>query len=251
MTTILWKRAIVVGASSGIGEAIARRLAAGGCQTALVARRASELNVLRDALNGEAGSDVAYAYPHDVTNTEEVAALFARITQELGGLDLIVYASGLMPAVGPQEYSTEKDASMIEVNVTGAVAWLNEAASRFGKAKAGTIVGISSVAGERGRTTSPVYGATKAFLNTYLEALRNRIARHGVKVVTVKPGPVKTPMTQGLGKMPFMISVDEAADTILAAAAQGVDVVFVPGKWRLIMTIIRAIPSPIFRYLNI
>ena len=251
MPTIPWKRAIVVGASSGIGEAIARRLTAAGCRTALVARRETELNALRDALNAETGGVVAFAYPHDVTNIHDVKALFAQITQELGGLDLIVYASGVMPSVGPSEYDIEKDSQMITVNVTGAVAWLSEAAARFGKAKAGTIVGISSVAGDRGRTTSPVYGATKAFLNTYLEALRNRVARYGVKVVTVKPGPVKTPMTQGLGKMPFMISVDEAADTILAAAADGAHTVYVPQKWRTIMAVIKAIPSPIFRRLNI
>ncbi|BDI32376.1 short-chain dehydrogenase [Capsulimonas corticalis] len=251
MPTLPWKRAIVVGASSGMGEVIARRLAASGCKTALIARRESELNALRDALNAENEAPIAFAYPHDVAHTHEVNALFARITQDLGGLDLIVYASGVMPPVGPQEYDIEKDALMIEVNVTGAVAWLNEAAARFGKAKSGTIVGISSVAGDRGRTTGPVYGASKAFLNTYLEALRNRVARHGVKVVTVKPGPVKTPMTQGLGKLPFIISADEAADTILAAAALGVHTVYVPQKWRTIMAVIRAIPSPIFRYLNI
>ena len=89
-----------------------------------------------------------------------------------------------MPRVGPEEYDTEADAETIAANFTGAVAWLNEAAPRFAKAGAGTIVGISSVAGDRGRRGNPVYGATKAALNAYLESLRNRIEYKGAFVVT-------------------------------------------------------------------
>lgn len=232
-----WKRAIVVGASSGIGEAVARELLAGGTQVACVSRRGT-------APEGGLG------FAHDVHDIESVPALFAEITQRLGGLDLIVYASGVMPAVAPDEYSTDKDADIIAVNLTGAIAWLNPAAVRFEKARAGTIVGISSVAGDRGRRGNPVYGATKAALNAYLESLRNRIERAGAFVVTVKPGPVQTPMTAGL-KMPGMIAAEQAAHEILTAAKDKVRTAYVPGKWRLIMTVIRAIPAPLFKYLNI
>lgn len=241
MTT--WKRAIIVGASSGIGEALARALAADGSEVALVARREDKLRVLAGELN-------ARFYVHDVTDTGSVPALFSRITHEIGGLDLIIYAAGVMPSVGPEEYSTEKDAGTIAANFTGAVAWLNEAAPRFETAKHGTIVGISSVAGDRGRRGNPVYGATKAAFNAYLESLRNRTERKGVSVVTIKPGPVKTPMTEGV-KMPGMIEAGQAAAEILAAAKDKARVAYVPAKWKPIMAVIRAIPAPIFKYLNI
>ena len=232
-----WKRAIVVGASSGIGEAVAHQLLEAGTHVACVSRRGT-------APEGGVG------YAHDVHDTQSVPALFEQITQALGGLDLIVYASGIMPAVAPNEYDTAKDADQVAVNLTGAIAWLNPAAARFEKAKAGTIVGISSVAGDRGRRGNPVYGATKAALNAYLESLRNRIERTGAFVVTVKPGPVDTPMTAGLS-VPGMIPVDQAAREILAAAKDKQRVVYVPGKWRVIMTVIKAIPAPVFKYLNI
>lgn len=246
-----WKRAIVVGASSGIGEAIARKLVGGGIATALVARRETELQALASELNEQVGSQLATAYAHDVTKIEEAPALFAKITKDLGGLDLIIYAAGVMPAVGVDEFDTEKDALIFDVNVKGAMSWLNLAAERFGKQKAGTIVGISSVAGDRGRRGQPAYCASKAALDTYLESLRNRVARRGVDVVTIKPGPVKTPMTAGLGKLPLLIEADDAANQILSAAGSGVVVAYVPGIWRPIMRVIRAIPSQLFRFLSI
>ena len=245
-----WKRAIVVGASSGIGEALARALAADGSRVALVARREDKLRALAQTLNEKAGEGLALTYAHDVTNAQAVPALFQTITQDLGGLDLIVYAAGIMPRVGHEEYDTVADAETIAANFTGAVAWLNEAAPRFAKAGTGTIVGISSVAGDRGRRGNPVYGATKAAFNTYLESLRNRIEYKGAFVVTVKPGPVDTPMTRGL-KMPGMISPEQAAAEILLAAKDKVRVAYVPAKWKPIMAVIRAIPAPIFKWLNI
>jgi len=241
-----WKRAIIVGASSGMGEALARALLADGCRVALVARRGERLRTLAR----EAGGDEALVYAHDVTDTPAVPALFDRIAHDLGGLDLIIYAAGIMPHVSPDEYDSAKDAGIIAANFTGAVSWLNEAARRFEKAGEGTIVGISSVAGDRGRRGNPVYGATKAALNAYLESLRNRIERSGAFVVTIKPGPVDTPMTHGL-KAPGMISSERAAAEILVAAKDKTRVAYVPAKWKPIMGVIRAIPPGIFKYLNI
>ena len=246
----VWKRAIVVGASSGIGEALARALTADGCRVALVARREDKLCALALSLNDTDQENLVLTYSHDVTKLETVAPLFSQITQDLGGLDLIIYAAGIMPRIGPNEYDTERDAETIAANFTGAVAWLNEAAARFGTAGSGTIIGISSVAGDRGRRGNVVYGATKAALNAYLESLRNRIERRGAVVVTIKPGPVSTPMTSGL-KMPGMISSERAAAEILLAAKEKVRVAYVPAKWKPIMAVIRIIPSPIFKWLNI
>ena len=255
-----WQRAIIVGASSGIGAELARELAGGGCRVALVARRQAELAQVAESVSALADrsdpTDPAdspkpsstthhspLTYTHDVTCYEAVPDLFQTICRDLGGLDLIIYSAGFLPRVGPEEYNFEKDRVALEVNLMGAVAWLNQAADRFGRAGVGTIVGISSVAGERGRRGNPVYNASKAGLNTYLEALRMRLEPKGVTVLTAKPGAVTTPMIEGLGKQPLMIHPQEAASRILDAARDRRAVAFIPPKWRPIMFIIRNLPA--------
>src|SRR5690606_700639 len=107
------------------------------------------------------------------------------------------------------------DRKMVEVNLLGAIAWLNQAALRFERAGQGQIVGIGSIAGDRGRVGSPVYNTSKAALHTYLESLRNRLTRHGVNVLTVKPGYVDTVLLAENAKNPFwVISPQQAADQI-------------------------------------
>jgi short-subunit dehydrogenase len=249
---MIWKNAIIVGASSGIGAEIARQMSAQGCRVALVARREAELKRISSEL-AAAGTPAGNVmiYPHDVTCYEEVPGLFQKITRDLGGLDILIYTAGVMPPIAEDEYSFDKDLMIIEVNTLGAIAWMNEAALRFGAAKSGTIVGISSVAGDRGRQGQPAYCASKSALNTYLESLRNRLGKKGVHVVTVKPGPVDTPMTKGLDKLPMMVSASEAAKSILNAADAHKGEVYVPGKWKPVMFIIRNIPSFLFRKLKI
>ena len=141
-----WNTAIVVGASSGIGEAIARRLAADGVQVVLAARRGDELS----RITGELGEG-ATVQEHDVTDYESVPALWNDLETELGAVDLLVYCAGVMADVELHEYTFHKDRRMIEVNVLGAIAWLDQAAVRMQAARSGTIVGVSSVAGDRGR----------------------------------------------------------------------------------------------------
>jgi short-subunit dehydrogenase len=253
-----FQRAIVVGASSGIGLALAQRLANEGAQVALVARRSSELESACVAMNAK-GERRALAYTHDVRDTEAIPSLFQQIAHDLGGLDLVIYAAGIQPKIAPDEYDTTKDRAIVETNVTGAMAWLNEAAARFAQVGAGrsgaggTIVGISSVAGDRGRKGNPAYTASKAALATYLEALRNRLGARGVTVVTAKPGYVATALVAGekLPKFLPVIKPERAAQLILAAAQQKRQVAYVPAIWRPIMTIIRAIPSRIFQRLSI
>lgn len=239
-------KVIVVGASSGMGAAIARQLAARGAQVAAVARRASQLEDLSAA---SAGRIIPYAF--DTADVEAVPALFERIASDLGGVDALVYTAGAMPPIAEGEYAFEKDRTMVDVNLLGAMAWMNLAAARFEAARSGTIIGISSVAGERGRRKNPAYAATKAGLTAYLEALRNRCSRYGVNVVTVKPGFVDTDMTRGLPGLFWLISADDAAARILRLADRGTSASgYVPRRWGLVMAIIRAVPSPIFRKLN-
>ncbi|MBN2372133.1 MAG: SDR family NAD(P)-dependent oxidoreductase [Vicinamibacteria bacterium] len=241
------ERAIVVGASSGIGAAIVRRLAKDGAAVAILARREIEMaRLAHDA------PERLHPYFHDVRNTETAPDLFERIEHDLGGVDTLVYAAGVMPRIAINEYAFVKDREMVEVNVLGAMAWMNLAAARFEAARSGTIIGISSIAGERGRRGNPAYCASKAALTTYLEALRNRCSRFGVNVVTVKPGFVDTDMTRGLPGLFWLISAEEAARLTLALARRGSSASgHVPERWRLVALMVRLLPSFIFRRLSL
>jgi len=115
----------------------------------------------------------------------------------------------------------------------------------------GTIVGISSIAADRGRRGNPAYGASKAALDHFLEALRNRLSRYGVNVVTIKPGFVDTALTRGMPGLFWLISPDQAAAQILAAARRGSITAYVPWRWRLVGLVIRSIPSFLFRRMKI
>lgn len=245
-----WKFAMVIGASSGLGEQIARKLAATGCRVALVARREDRIRQIAIDINGPS-LHLALPFNFDVLDFENAATNFEHIIHDLGGLDIVFYVAGVMPMVGPTEYDIVKDKNIVDTNLIGAMAWLNPAAKRFERAKSGTIVGVGSVAGDRGRRGNPAYGASKAGLECYLESLRNRLAVQGVNVVTVKPGPVETDMTAKRGKQPFMISAQKAASLIIDAAKRSNRTVYVPWRWWLISRIIRMIPSFIFRRLNI
>ena len=238
------KRTIVVGASSGIGAALAQELSKQGHVLGLVARREDRLDEIASSLPGEAvtlASDVC---------SKDAGTDFRRLVDQLGGLDSIYFVAGVMPDVGPKEFNTEKDVLTFDVNVSGMVRWLNPAAEMFQEAGAGSLVAVSSVAGDRGRRGSPAYGASKAAVTTYMESLRNRLSVQGVHVMTVKPGPVETPMTQELGALPFMVKPDLVARTIVKAARKKRNTIYVPGRWRPIMWVIRSIPGFIFRKMN-
>jgi short-subunit dehydrogenase len=248
MSVILPKgpRAIIVGASSGIGLALSEQLLKEGSSVAMVARRSEPMQAIASSHAGK-----AFFYAHDVTNYAEIPALFQQISKDLGGLDLIIYSSGVMPAMDVHEYNFEKDREIIDVNVLGAIAWLNEAAKRFEQLKGGTIVGISSVAGERGRIGNPVYCTSKAALTTFLESLRNRLSRYGVKVVTIKPGMVDTAMTRGKPGQLWVVSPEDFAKRMLLTVRQGKNTAFIPARWRYVMFVIRNIPSFIFSRLSV
>jgi NAD(P)-dependent dehydrogenase (short-subunit alcohol dehydrogenase family) len=247
----MFQRAIVVGASSGIGAALVRQMVHHGFQVVAVARRQPELERLCQEVNAAVGETRAWPLVHDVTQVESARAAFDEAVRRLDGLDVIVYAAGVMPVVDERTFDARIDADIVATNLTGAMAWLNPAAERFLTLRGGTLVGIGSVAGDRGRSGNPAYCASKAALHTWLESMRNRLSRHGVRVLTIKPGPVDTPMTQGRGKLPLLIDADTAAAGILAALRGGADTRYVPLPWWPIMTTIQAIPSPIFRRMKL
>lgn len=244
------KRAAIVGASSGIGAALARTLAGRGYTLALFARRADLLAALCDEINAAAGEIRAIPYVHDVTDYNKVPGLLQKMLADLGGLDLFIYNAGISLPSGMKRFEFEKDRQVTEVNYFGALAWLNPVAAMFHHLKAGQIVGISSVAGERGRVGNPSYNASKAALTCFLESLRNRLTRRGVHVLTVKPGYVLTEMTAGVQNPLFAISAERAAADIYKAIRRRKQVIYTAPIWRLVMFVVRNIPSVIFRRMS-
>jgi len=246
------KCAVVVGASSGMGEAIARRLGRDGYRVALVARREDRLRSTVEIINNAAGREVAFAFVHDVQKFDEVPVLFERIFETLGGMTHVYYVAGVMPAVEPNEYNFDKDRYMVEVNLLGCVAWLNCAADLFNRLKTGVIIGVGSIAGDRGRKGQPLYNTSKGAQAIYLESLRNRLAEHpDVRVVTIKPGYVETELLAGKGNLLWMISSDEAAKRIVAAGEKSRGTAYVPKRWRVVSWVLRAMPSFIFKKLEV
>ena len=238
--------ALILGASSGIGAALARELARQGYRLALVARNEAALAALTNEINGDhAGPPQARSYTCDVRVFDDAPALFQRITSDFGGsLGLVAYVAGIMPRGQDGAWTFEEERAMIETNFLGAMRWLDLAAASFTRAGAGVIVGVSSVAGDRGRRGNSAYMASKAGLSTYLESLRYRLRGTGVRVVTIKPGYVATPMTADL-KLPQALTItpEHAAKRIAQAAKNSSGVVYIPGYWRPIMWGIRQLPA--------
>jgi len=218
----------------------------------LMARRRELLDALCDEINHTSDEQRARGYAHDVTEYDKVPNLLRRIVADLGGLDLVVFVAGVnYPPGGIDKYNFENDRKMIEINLIGAIAWLNPVAAMFQSAKSGQIVGIASVAGDRGRVGNPGYNTSKAGLATYLEALRNRLTRHGVNVLTVKPGFVQTNMLKAAqGATPFAITPEKAAEDIWKAMKKRKQVIYTASIWRWIMLAIQHTPSVIFRRLS-
>ena len=245
------RRGIIVGASDGIGAALARKLAKEGYTLAVIARPKDKLNTLCAEINSAEKEARTFPYVHDVANYQEVPVLLRKIIADLGGLDLLVFMAGVNFPPGLTNYNFEGDRKMIEVNLIGAMAWLSPVAEMFQNAKAGQIVGISSVAGDRGRIGNPGYNTSKAGLTTYLEALRNRLTRHGVNVLTVKPGFVKTEMVKAAqGGTPFAIMPEQAVEDIYKALRKRKQVIYTAPIWRWIMLVIQHVPSAIFRRMS-
>ncbi len=246
------KKAILVGAAGGIGAQVARRLAREGYVLALLDRSEDLLKTLCDEINQTYRETRAIFYKHDVTAYDQIPDLFCRTIADLGGLDLFVYVAGAIYFPALDEFNFAEDYKMVEVNLLGAMAWMSEVAPVFQSMRGGQIVGVSSVAGDRGRVSNPGYNTSKAGFTCYLEALRNRLTRHGVNVITIKPGMVKTNMLN-LPNAPrpvLAVPPEQAAEAIWKAIKKRKQVVYISGLWRWIMLVLIHMPSVIFRRLS-
>ena len=244
---------VIFGATSAIAAACARRWIALGNDLHLVGRDQAKLDVLRtdlDVRKGE-GQKIS-ATVADLSDLSRHAALFDEAVAALGGMDVVFVAHGTLPDQANCEASVEETMKQIGVNGLSPISLATIAAQRFETAGRGTIAVISSVAGDRGRQSNYTYGAAKGMLSIFLEGLRNRLARHNVHVVTIKPGFVDTPMTAHISrKGGLWAQPDAIAAGIVAAVEKGRDVAYLPAVWWPIMFIIRHIPERIFKRLSL
>ncbi len=243
-------KVLILGATSAIAQATVRLLSARGAALYLVGRNAEHLAaVAQDATTRGAARVASEAL--DLNDFAAHEALVERATAALGGLDGALLAHGVLGDQTASERSWTEAEKVLRTNFLSAASLLTVLANRFEAQKAGTLVVISSVAGDRGRQSNYIYGASKGALSVYLQGLRNRLARSGVAVVTVKPGFVDTPMTADMKKNALFASPEKVARGILRAADKRRNEVYLPGFWRLIMFIIRSIPEGIFKRLKL
>jgi decaprenylphospho-beta-D-erythro-pentofuranosid-2-ulose 2-reductase len=244
------KRILVLGATSGIAEACCRLWAERGDSLFLVARNPNKLAAVAADMQtrGAARVDSAVA---DLDNTAAHPELLAHGINALAGLDIAFLALGVLGDQAQAERSFAHADEILHTNFVSPVSLLTWLGNYCAQRHSGTLAVLSSVAGDRGRKSNYAYGASKAGLSAFLGGLRNRIDREGVHVMTIKPGPVRTAMTEGMKGSEKFADVEAVAASIVKAIDAGRDVVYVPGKWRIIMAVVRAIPERIFKKLNL
>jgi short-subunit dehydrogenase len=244
------KTLLLIGATSGIGRACALTYANAGWTVLLAARNRRAAEREADDIRTRSGATVEV---HDLDILASDG--FQGFLEGLPVLpDTVLCVVGELGEQGRAERDLEHATMVMRTNFEGPALFLGLVAERFTARGTGTIIGVSSVAGDRGRASNYVYGAAKAGLTAFLSGLRNRLAATGVRVITVKPGFVRTSMTSGM-KLPPLLTAEpeEVAKTIYVAAEEkkGSDVLYVRRLWQPIMLAIRSIPEPIFKRLSL
>ena len=244
------RNVLVVGATSAIAQAVVKRFAGDGDNLFLVARNPEKLQIVADDARVRGASRVG-TLTLDMTELDKHREMLNSAEKSIGALDVVFVAYGTLPDQKACEASVEKTLEALSVNAISVIALLTLVANDFEQRRHGTIAVISSVAGDRGRQSNYVYGTAKAAVSTFTQGLRNRLFRSGVKVVTIKPGFVDTPMTAHIKKGPLFASADSVGARIYKAIVNGEDVVYVPWFWVVIMGVIKSIPESLFKRLKL
>lgn len=243
------KHLLLIGATSDIGHATAQAFAGAGWSVLLTARNPEGAQRNRDDIAARSGADVS-VHQLDILQTET----FETFLDTLPALpDAVVCVVGEMGNQQQAQGDLAHAAMVIRTNFEGPALLLGALAERFAARGHGSIVGVSSVAGDRGRGSNYVYGAAKAGFSAFLSGLRNRLSASGVHVTTVKPGFVRTRMTQGMKLPPLLTAEPGEVGAAILATVQGKpkDVLYVRKLWRPVMMAIGAIPEPIFKKMRL
>jgi hypothetical protein len=243
------QRVIVVGATSAIAQAVARRFAAEGAALVLAGRDAVKLEAVAADLRVHGAERVA-TIPFDAEALPDPAAWWRDAVGVLGGADAVLIAHGFLPVMEEGSLDPRAAVRSFQVNFVSAGAVALAAGDHFAREGRGCLTVIGSVAGDRGRRTNYVYGASKAGLAALVEGLRHRLEGTAVRVLLVKPGLVDTPMTASLPKGRLYTGAEAVGAGIHRAMARRAGTVYVPWYWRWIMLVIRLLPWTLFRRLR-
>lgn len=241
-------KAIVLGGTSGMGRALGQRLAELGNEVFLMGIDADQLALsaadlkARDPKQRDVGHTVC-----DLERPDGFAAALDQADAALGGFDTVIVTAGMFAMQEKLEADVELARRLVTVNYANTVAFCEHARKRLLARGGGKLVVFSSVAGDRGRKPVAIYGSSKAGLSAYLEALDHKFHDQGLQVVCVKPGFVKTAMTDGLKAPPFAGEPEGVARSVLRAMESGRAVVYTPAMWALVMLVIRQLPRFVMR----
>ena len=242
------KTILLTGASSGIGKALVEKLSQHNCNLAIIARREEVLNELKDTFSVN-GTKIL-SIKCDVSVKEEVKNSYDEIKNEFGLIDLAILNSGVGFRMGIDDYNSELARKTFDVNFMGVVYWVEALLPDFIERGVGTIAGVSSLADNRGYSKSGFYCASKAALTTYLEGLAVELHPYNIKVITIKPGFVKTPMTDvNEFEMPFLMSPEKSAEHIIKGLRKGKRFIEYPFPTKIGSKIIGMLPNRFFEWL--
>jgi decaprenylphospho-beta-D-erythro-pentofuranosid-2-ulose 2-reductase len=246
------KRIVVLGATSAIAEHCARLwLRDGGADLTLVGRDLQRLERVATDLRVRSPQSAIRSVQADFLDPAAIAATVSGIVAA-GPVDIVLVAHGSLPDQAQCQDDLAASVDALQVNGLSPVLYAEAFAKHMAQANHGTIALIGSVAGDRGRKSNYVYGAAKGMVTRYAQGLQHRFAASGVKIVLVKPGPTDTPMTAHLKSQGAKLApVEAVAQQIVDGIAAGKAVVYAPGKWWLIMMIIRHLPAVVFNKMNI
>jgi len=242
-------KVVVLGATKGMGRALARHLAARGDELFLLGRDLPELTRSAADLEARAGraSGSLGTAVCDLERPEGFSPALEAAEARLQGLDAVVVTAGLFATQDQLEADPELARRLLTVDFANTVVFCEDARKRLLARGGGTLCVFSSVAGERGRKPVILYGAAKAGLSRYLEGLDHKFRARGLRTICVKPGFVRTGMTEGLKAPPFAGEPEAVAAQVVRAIDGGRPVVYAPGIWRLIMFVIRLLPRFVMR----
>ncbi|MDH3656088.1 MAG: SDR family NAD(P)-dependent oxidoreductase [Myxococcales bacterium] len=240
----------ILGATKGMGRALARMAAERGDEICILGRNSVDLERSVADLGVRGAGDSVGSVACDLEKPEMFGPAIDAARETLGGLDAIVVTAAIFASQEELEADSDLAERLLRIDFSNTVLFCEAAKRALLEEGGGTLCVFSSVAGERGRKPVIIYGAAKAGLTHYLEGLDHKHRVDGLRVVTVKPGFVKTSMTAGLEPPPFAGEPDAVARRVLGAIDRGAPVVYAPAPWRLIMAVIRALPRAMMRRLN-
>lgn len=238
----------ITGATSGIGEALSYELAFRGARLGLTARREVELNRVAQNIK-DIGAKVSICVA-DVTNQEELLHAVSIFNIDLGPLDIVIANAGNHIETWPENFKVDEYLELMNVNYGGMLRTFSSIIPQFQNKKSGILVGIASLAGYRGLPQAAAYGASKAAMIHFMESIRFHLVKQGIKVVTVNPGFVKTPLTdKNKFSMPFLLTVERSAQYIADGIESEKDIIVYPTLFGMFFNFMRIIPFKIYQYL--